>query len=66
MIQINFKTVGSLGREGWEMEWQRIQSYLHRFISLRKSVSSLDSGEIPCYSVYFFGTLEMFVTFLEN
>ena len=49
------------------MEWQRIQSYLHRFISLRKSVSSLDSVYgCSCHSVYFFRTLEMFVTFFKN
>ena len=49
------------------MEWKRIQSYLHHFISLRKNVSSLDSVYgCSCYSVYFFGTLEMFVTFSKK
>ena len=62
-----FQDSGFSGEGGREMEWKRIQSYLHHFISLRKNVSSLDSVYgCSCYSVYFFGTLEMFVTFSKK
>ena len=50
----------------YEYEYSSL-SNLHHFISLRKNVSSLDSVYgCSCYSVYFFGTLEMFVTFSKK